>query len=200
MQNNPGMDEAFSDLADALQACISEGTFEAAEICEEALSPYDEEPADADFAAIAGRLVWEYYNHYDCYDFISFPIIYGTGVGEELDTVEVFRVSPKDGVHLRRLGAKKLTGTPFWHFGAFLQRNWRQNDILWGRLDGAERIISALLPDDAPNGTRAQLISEAQMHILEDEVSRWEDETMPLNPEELYEYFETLYEPDRQLE
>jgi len=203
VEDNSAMDEAFSGLADALQAYISHATFAAAETCEQALSPYEEEPADTDIAAGAGRLVWEYYNNYDRYDFISFPIIYGTGVGEELDTVEVFRVSPEDADHLEggRLGVDKLTGTALGHFGAFLQRNWRQNDILWGRLDGAEHIISALLPsDEAPDGTRAALIEEAQRHILEDEISLWEIGTMPTGPEELYEFFSASYEPDRRLD
>jgi hypothetical protein len=25
------------------------------------------------------------------------------------------------------------------HFGAFLKREWREADMVWGRLDGAER-------------------------------------------------------------
>jgi patatin-related protein len=203
VEDNLEMDRAFGKLADALQTCISRATFAAAETCEEVLGPYEEEPAETDFAAHAGRLVWEYYNHYDRYDFVSFPIIYGTEVGEELDTVEVFRVSPEDAKYLDggRLGVDKLTGTALGHFGAFLQRNWRQNDILWGRLDGAERIINALLPnDEAPNGTRARLIKEAQMHILEDEVRLWEERAMPKDTEDLYEYFRASYKPDRRLD
>ena len=203
MASNPAMDRAFGELADALRAHVSEATFAAAGTCEEALKPYEDEPADTDFATEAGSLVREYYNHYDRYDFVSFPILYGTGVGEELDMVEVFRVSPEDADHLERgrLGIDKLTGTALGNFGGFLQRNWRQNDILWGRLDGTERIINALLPnDEAPDGTRAQLIKEAHIHILEDEVRLWEDEAMPSDTEELYEYFRARYEPDRQLD
>jgi hypothetical protein len=201
MEDN--IDEAFGELSRALQDHISEATFAAAEKCEGALSPYEEKAADADFAAGAGNLVWEYYNHYDRYDFISFPIVYGTGVGEELDVVEVFRVSPEDANHCEqgRLSVNRLTGTAFHHFGAFLQRNWRQNDILWGRLDGAERIISALLPgDEVPDSTRAALIEDAQMCILEDEVRSWEDIAMPSGAEQLYKYFCSSYEPDRRLD
>jgi hypothetical protein len=40
----------------------------------------------------------------------------------------------------------EVGGTALGHFGAFLQQRWRENDILWGRLDGAERIISSVLP------------------------------------------------------
>jgi patatin-related protein len=58
----------------------------------------------------------------------------------------------------------KLAGVAFGHFGAFLNRQWRINDILWGRLDGAERIIRTLLPN-RPNEA-AQLIGEAQAAIV----------------------------------
>ena len=35
------------------------------------------------------------------------------------------------------------------HFGGFFSADWRRNDILWGRLDAAERLISALWPASA---------------------------------------------------
>jgi hypothetical protein len=63
----------------------------------------------------------------------------------------------------RKTGCHKLAGSALGHFGAFLARQWRQNDILWGRLDGAERPISALLPD---HPLRKQLIGEAQAQIV----------------------------------
>jgi hypothetical protein len=56
------------------------------------------------------------------------------------------------------------------HFGAFLDRQWRRNDILWGRLDGAERLIAAvtqrsLVTDDV----RAALLERAQLSIFADQ-------------------------------
>src|SRR3712207_7331279 len=56
-------------------------------------------------------------------------------------------------------------------FRSFLDRGWRRNDILWGRLDGAERIVSALLPGDEYQDRREELIEEAQLAILEEERS-----------------------------
>lgn len=44
-----------------------------------------------------------------------------------------------------------------------MARQWRQNDILWGRLDGAERTITALLPN---HPLRQQLVGEAQAQII----------------------------------
>ena len=32
----------------------------------------------------------------------------------------------------------KLDGVSIGHFGAFFDQAWRENDYLWGRLDGAE--------------------------------------------------------------
>jgi hypothetical protein len=33
-------------------------------------------------------------------------------------------------------------------FGGFLKKSWRANDILWGRLDGLNRIVDALVTDE----------------------------------------------------
>lgn len=40
---------------------------------------------------------------------------------------------------------QKLAGVQVAHFGAFYKRSWRINDWMFGRLDGAERIIRILL-------------------------------------------------------
>jgi predicted acylesterase/phospholipase RssA len=40
--------------------------------------------------------------------------------------------------------ADKLTGLQLMHFGAFYQSSWRQNDWIWGRLDGSFRLVSYL--------------------------------------------------------
>ena len=44
---------------------------------------------------------------------------------------ELARATPDD----------KLAGVELAHFGAFLKRSWRANDWMWGRLDGAERLV-----------------------------------------------------------
>jgi len=40
---------------------------------------------------------------------------------------------------------QKLAGVQVGHFGAFYKRSWRINDWMFGRLDGAERIVRILL-------------------------------------------------------
>jgi patatin-related protein len=118
------------------------------------------------------RLLGEYYNKFEEYDQVSFPILYQTDVGEA-DVVEIIRISPEDAPSLideKRSGRRKLAGTALHHFGAFLDRSWRQNDIMWGRFDGAERLITSLLPDEQNKGVREALIEEAHLSILSEEM------------------------------
>ena len=115
-----------------------------------------------------------YYDHFDAYDMVTFPTIYGTGVGEPVQ-VEVHRVSPEDAIlpFTETEERMKLAGTSFGHFGSFLQRFWRVNDMLWGRLDGAERIIRAVTPHLTADEQKP-LIDEAQRAIINEEI-RHED-------------------------
>jgi patatin-related protein len=125
--------------------------------------------------------LWRYFSQFDDFDQMRFPILYGTDVGES-DVVEIIRISPEDATSLiderweRKNSAAgsprhKLAGTALHHFGAFLDRTWRQNDIMWGRLDGAERLITALLPDKENKDVRAALIKDAHTAILQQEMT-----------------------------
>ncbi|MDQ5846401.1 MAG: DUF3376 domain-containing protein, partial [Acidobacteriota bacterium] len=122
--------------------------------------------------------LWRYFSHFDDYDQISFPILFGTDVGES-DVVEIIRISPEDAPSLinereerqKTNGRRKLAGTALHHFGAFLDPVWRQNDILWGRLDGAERLITAMLPNPEDKKVREALITEAHSSILIEELT-----------------------------
>ena len=132
---------------------------------------------DGDLAAINaddGQRIRQYlslfYLRFDTFDQMSFPLYYDTGTGEP-STVEVVRISPVDATNLIDESAgsrKKLAGTALANFGAFLDRRWRLNDIMWGQLDGAERLIEALLPmtDPETKVVRQELIERAQRHIL----------------------------------
>lgn len=133
------------------------------------------------------------FDHYEDYDQVTFPILYETEVGEN-DPVEVFRVSPLDARSLidessPREPRRKLAGTALFHFGAFLKRSWRVNDILWGRLDGAERIIECVLGKGLPE--TARLTREAHLAILR--------ESYGGQAGAMYQYLKTGYEADRRL-
>jgi patatin-related protein len=105
-------------------------------------------PGGADSAirqAVLGAAQLYFYGFQE-FDAAIFPITFGTNVGD-LVPVDVIRVSPEDAIAIQNESEThrpKLAGASFGAFGAFLERVWRTNDILWGRLDGAERIIRAL--------------------------------------------------------
>ena len=141
-------------------------------------------------ARIAARqCLIHYYDNFTYYDLVMYPVQYGTGVGEA-NVVEVFRVSPEDATSLineRAAGEtrRKLAGTALMSFGAFIDRGWRKNDMLWGRLDGAERLITALLPPtpnppDSNEETRNNLIKEAHIAIFREEIHEGDIETLRL--------------------
>jgi hypothetical protein len=112
------------------------------------------------------------YFNFDYRDALTLPYMAGTSV-DETGQVGIFRVSPADAsLHPRGECETKLAGVKLGHFGAFLSRDWRQNDIMWGRLDGAERIVSALLPDGEDQYLRQNLVARAQAEILKEELTK----------------------------
>lgn len=87
------------------------------------------------------------------FDIATLPMLQGEGL-DEYDPIKVDRISPDDAVAIRSGGAAAtLRGIEFNSFGAFFSRAYRENDYLWGRLHGADRlvdiILSALPPDSA---------------------------------------------------
>src|SRR5262249_34721242 len=63
----------------------------------------------------------------------------------EHDEIRVDRVSPADAVSLRSgATSSTLKGAELRHFAGFFSRSLRESDYLWGRLDGAERLIDII--------------------------------------------------------
>lgn len=112
-------------------------------------------PVEARRAMLLGYL------GYALYDIATLPLLQDEGF-DEFDPVKVDRISPEDCNSIRKGGAgAMLKGIEFNNFGAFFSRSYRENDYLWGRLHGAERLIDILvssLPaghDFAENRVRA---------------------------------------------
>lgn len=79
------------------------------------------------------------------YDVATLALLQGEGF-EEFDEIKVDRISPDDAQSLRPGGAKAtLKGIQFNSFGAFFSRAYRENDYLWGRLHGAERMVDIVI-------------------------------------------------------
>jgi hypothetical protein len=104
-------------------------------------------------------------------------LLQGEGL-DEFDPVKVDRISPEDATAIRAGGAAAtLKGIQFNSFGAFFSRAYRENDYLWGRLHGAERmidLIASTLPESAPFDVQALAIlkRDAFLAILDEEEER----------------------------
>lgn len=86
------------------------------------------------------------------WDVITYPVEAASGVNER-DHVEVMRISPHEATLLASAAEKDLEGGRLGHFGAFFSRPGRENDYLWGRLDGMERLLVLLAtPPGHPTG------------------------------------------------
>ncbi len=95
---------------------------------------------------------------------------------DEFDPIKVDRISPDDARSIRAGGAAAcLKGTAFVSFGAFFSRAFRENDYLWGRLHGAERmidIIASSVEPPLPPDWLAPIKRAAFLAILDEERPR----------------------------
>lgn len=117
------------------------------------------------------------YLGYPFYDIATLPLLQGEGL-DEYDPVKIDRISPSDATAIRSGGAAAvLKGIEFNSFGAFFSRAYRENDYLWGRLHGADRlvdIVASTLPADMalPDAELAAFKRDAFRAILDEEEPR----------------------------
>ncbi|TVV72810.1 patatin-like protein [Sphingomonas solaris] len=111
------------------------------------------------------------------YDIATLALLDAEGE-QEFEAVKVDRISPDDATAIREGGAAAtLKGIQFSNFGAFFSRAYRENDYLWGRLHGADRLVEIVvsaLPEGVtlPPGTVAAMKTEAFRAILDEERGR----------------------------
>src|SRR5690606_39828905 len=75
------------------------------------------------------------------YDIVTLPLARNEDLAE-FEGIKIDRISPEDARSIRPGGTRAtLRGTEFYNFGAFFSRTYRENDYLWGRLHGAERMV-----------------------------------------------------------
>jgi patatin-related protein len=176
---NPEVMRLFEIISDALKAKLKRVKDKAEQRSQSIFLSENTDPSSPDplvdrVIGLARACLGHYYNNYEDHDLLTYPILYDTDVGEA-DTIDIIRISPEDARQLldeRKTGCHKLAGSALGHFGAFLQKLWRQNDILWGRLDGAERIITALIPN---HPSRTTLIGEAHAEIVYETIARMDE-------------------------
>ena len=108
------------------------------------------------------------------FDVATLPLLQGEGI-DEFDPIKVDRIAPDDATAIRSGGAEAtLKGIQFNSFGAFFSRAYRENDYLWGRLHGADRLVDIVV-STLPAGMRmkpgriAQIKRAAFVAILDEE-------------------------------
>ena len=72
--------------------------------------------------------------------------------------IGVTQCSPLAAGALRKPEGGKLKGVSLHHFGGFLDAEWRENDYLWGRLDGAEILLRTLQASLTPGQGGAEVV------------------------------------------
>lgn len=134
------------------------------------------ERAAADPAVLRAFVAFETFRRYDACSLV----VEAAGDLTGKRRVDVVRVSPRDADNLSLIGraappadraADKLAGEVLGHFGGFLDRGWRRNDYIWGRLDAAEILLRAIAatPPAPPAPALAALIADARREILVEE-------------------------------
>jgi hypothetical protein len=94
------------------------------------------------------------------YDVATLALLQGEGF-DEFDPVMVDRIAPQDATSLSG-GNAVLKGVQFNSFGAFFSRAYRENDYLWGRLHGAERLIDIIVTTLPGGALGAEAINRAK--------------------------------------
>ncbi|SFN70231.1 patatin-like protein [Sphingomonas sp. OK281] len=140
--------EMHAGLHDAVRAMRGDATA----VLETLGRTFDLERLDAEtdqrlaeaFAALAKptrRTLLLAYLGFPYFDTATLPLLQGEGL-DEFDPIKVDRIAPDDATSIRSGGAEAtLKGIQFGTFGAFFSRAYRENDYLWGRLHGSERMI-----------------------------------------------------------
>lgn len=121
------------------------------------------------------RRVLMAYLGFPFYDVSTLQLLRNEGL-TEFDPVKVDRISPEDARSIRAGGTSAtLRGTEFFNFGGFFSRAYRENDYLWGRMHGAERMVDLVcstLPDGLAIAEVAEFKRELFLAICDEEAER----------------------------
>ncbi len=77
----------------------------------------------------------------------------------EFDEIKVDRISPEDVRACRSGASETLRGNRLAHFGAFFSRSHRENDYLWGRMHGADRLIDIVCDAAGVDTSRIDILA-----------------------------------------
>lgn len=169
--------DTFADLQDRLTGdtgAILDTLAERMQL--RALDRQTDEVLSAGFSALSKELrrpMLLAYLGFPFFDIATLPLLQGEGM-DEFDPIRVDRISPEDAKAIRTGGvAAMLKGNQFNNFGAFFSRAYRENDYLWGRLNGADRLIDIVLStldaDARPEAEQVAALKRRAFHAILDE-------------------------------
>lgn len=123
------------------------------DVSERVINTVSSMPARGRFASIRNEL-WEFRN----LDQIAFPLMESADIAE-LTEIDVMRISPSDSVMFPE-SISPLKGRDLLGFSGFLNRDYRENDLLVGRLHGAERLVDLTARAAARDESQYDALSE----------------------------------------
>ncbi|HYF94256.1 MAG TPA: patatin-like protein [Symbiobacteriaceae bacterium] len=170
-QGEPGEKAAAADGAVLALARYAEGVhaasgeeiqqaFAEAEIALELTGPGD------GARRLDAGLLQEAFHDFAALDRILFPIELGSGRGL-WGEIGLYGFRPDAArTWVTKTTAEKLTGEALGHFAAFLDARWRENDMLWGRLDAAELLFRMIARESGLIGAEEPLPARAEAVLL----------------------------------
>ncbi|MCZ6619662.1 MAG: patatin-like protein [Gammaproteobacteria bacterium] len=124
----------FSDLSDSLGLCAFDSEFDEA---------FHEFYTQLEYQPLKGTLIADYVG-FPVYDVLMMTPGSEEGGPDPLTPIRVERVSPDDCDTLDE-AFSGLKCREFMGFLGFFNRGYREHDYLWGRLNGADRLVDILL-------------------------------------------------------
>src|SRR3546814_6272710 len=95
-------------------------------------------------------------------DLTIYPMMNVLGV-TDLVLVNAMRISPQDATFLSQ-DPHRLKGRKLGAFAGYLKRCAREHDLLWGRLEGAERLIALAVTAAARSEEHTSVIQKIMRH------------------------------------
>ena len=92
-------------------------------------------------------LLLQYWHTFEYIDRELYPFEYLTSLSEK-KIINPICISPDNaqlGIGNGKNTQEKLGGDKLYNIGGFFKKSWRANDLLWGRLDGLNRILEGII-------------------------------------------------------
>ncbi|HZB18702.1 MAG TPA: DUF3376 domain-containing protein, partial [Blastococcus sp.] len=124
----------FTAYRDALASALGDGSTPLWDLFEQTTLTW---------GARSRRALLSRYLAFPLWDGLIFPTVSLSEL-PQFSPIGVAQFSPLAAVALPTPGDGKLKGVSLHHFGGFARAEWRENDYLWGRLDGVELILRQL--------------------------------------------------------